>query len=299
MCRKPDEARQECAPESGRAAHHHARDEERGQRLDLSIFHSQDRWNILTKPLFILGPGRSGTASFGRMLNEYDGIEAHHEFCNGFIQHTAVMWSMNLINRFKTFDQLLDVYGAALDYSDADLFVDASHKLSWLVNPLSELFQEAKFLHINRDGRVVSSEFYYKFHDDDENTIYEDRPVEKLQAWLAGEYWLAPPPDKRHRWKIPYSGEQFYEAFKTWNRFQRCVYHWVETNQCALEDFQYLPHDTYRSVHLEDIIKDETLLESTLTWAGIRYEHSMFEYLQTPRHVVEPINYGLTDEQQA
>ena len=251
----------------------------------------------MAKPLFILGPGRSGTASFGRMLNEYDGIEAHHEFCNGIIQDVAVMWSMNRIGRSEMKDRLFSVYGSALEYSDADLFVDASHKLSWLVEPLSTLFPEAKFLHINRDGRVVSSEFFYKFHDDDENTIYEDRPVEKIQGWLDGAYRTPPPPDKRHRWKVPRPGQPFYQEFLTWNRFQRCCYHWFETNNAALDDFRNIPIGTYRRVHLEDIIKDEQLLEDSLTWAGVKYEHSMFEYLQTPRHVVEPINYGLTDDQ--
>lgn len=234
----------------------------------------------------------------GRMLDEYPGIESHHEYCNLYVQSVAVMWSMNRISRSEMKDQLSAVYGAALEYSDATLFVDASHKLSWLVEPLSTLFPDAKFLHINRDGRVVASEFFYKFHDTDENTIYEDRPVEKIQAWLDGKHDQPPPPDKRHRWKVPQPGQPFYEEFKTWNRFQRCTYHWVETNRAAQDDFRNIPSASYRSVHLEDIIKDEALLESTLTWAGVKYEPSMFEYLQTPRHVVEPVNYWLVDEQQ-
>lgn len=234
-----------------------------------------------------------------RMLNEYEGIEAHHEFCNIIVQDIACMWGMNKLVRSETQERLLGIYGSALEYSDADLFVDASHKLSWLVEPLSVLFPEAKFLHVNRDGRVVASEFFYKFHDDDENTIYEDRPIAKMQAWLAGESNYPPPPDKRHRWKVPQLGRPFYEEFKTWNRFQRCAYHWVESNRAALEGSKNIPQDSYLSVHLEDIIKDEALLGQTLTWAGIKYEHSMFDYMQTPHHVVEPVNYGLTDEQSA
>ena len=234
----------------------------------------------------------------GRMLNEYNGIEAHHEYCNLLVQRIAVMWSMGRLSRTEVKDQLFAVYGAALEYSDAELFVDASHKLSWLVEPLHTLFPEAKFLHINRDGRVVASEFFWKFHDDDENTIYEDRAVIKMQRWLGGLQTLPPPPDKRHLWKVPQPWQPFHEEFQTWNRFQRCAYHWVETNQAAREGFRDVPASSYRSVHLEDIIHDEALLESTLTWAGAKYEHSMFEYLQTPRHVVEPVNYGLTDEQE-
>lgn len=251
-----------------------------------------------TKPLFILGPGRSGTASFGRMLNQYENIESHHEFCNDAIQHTALMWSMNRMPRSEMKDRLNTVYGAALEYSDGELFVDASHKLSWLVEPLHTLFPDAKFLHINRDGRVVSSEFFNKFHDDDENTIYEDRPVEKMQSWLNWKQVLPPPPDKRHMWKVPRPGKPFYDEFPTWDRFQRCTYHWQESNRAAFDGFMNIPAASYRSVHLEDIIKDEALLEEILTWAGAKYEHSMFEYLKVPRHVVEPVNYGLTEEQQ-
>ena len=204
------------------------------------------------------------------------------------------------MSRSQLKSRLANVYGAALEYCDDALFVDASHKLSWLVEPLSTLFPDAKFIHINRDGRVVASEFFYKFrHDDDENTIYEDRVVTRMQEWLDGKHQYPPPPDKRHMWKVPRPGQPFCEEFKTWNRFQCCAYHWAESNRAARDDFRHIPASTYRSVHLEDIIKDEALLADTLTWAGVRYEHSMFDYLQTPRHVVEPINYGLTDEQQA
>ena len=233
------------------------------------------------------------------MLNAYDGIEAHHEFANGFVQHIACMWSMNRMTRSEMKEGLAEVYGAALEYSDGYLFVDASHKLSWLAEPLAALFPDARFLHINRDGRVVASEFFYKFHDDDENTIYEDGPIKKIQSWLANEHRMPPPPDKRHRWKVPRQGQPFYEEFQGWNRFQRICYHWTESNRAAFDDFRNMPTGSYRCVHLEDIIHDELLLKTTLTWAGATYDHSMFEYLQTPRHVVEPVNYGLTDEQQA
>lgn len=253
----------------------------------------------MTKPVFILGPGRSGTSSFARMLNQYEGVEAHHEFCNILVQDIAALWSMNRIGRSEMKDRLFAIYGAALEYSDADVFVDASHKLSWLVEPLSILFPHAKFLHINRDGRVVASEFFYKFHDDDENTIYEDRPIEKIQSWLAGDQTQPPPPDKRHRWKVPRPGQPFHEEFKSWNRFQRCAYHWYETNRATVESFNDVPVTKYTSVQLEQLIKDEQLLKTVIQWTGVHYDPSMFDYMQTPHHVVEPVNYGLTDEQNA
>ncbi len=116
--------------------------------------------------------------------------------------------------------------------------------------------------------------------------------------WLKTRQAFPPPPDKRFLWKVPQRDQPFHEEFKTWNRFQRVCYHWLETNYQFQLSLAKLPKDQYCMVKLEEIVKDEALLQETMRWAGIPYAHSMFDFLQTPQNVVQPVDYGLTDEQQ-
>lgn len=258
----------------------------------------------MTTPLFILGSGRCGTASLARMLSQVEGIDAHHEYCNIEVQKAAALYGMDLRSRSETIVALTDIYESAVFYSDADIWADSSHKLSWLVDPLADMFPDAKFLHIVRDGRKVASSFFNKFDSDGPDVIYPDHGVEIMSQWV-NERWRYPKPplEKAYWWKIPQIAgnhrvaQPFYDEFPTWNRFQRCCYHWQESNHAALESFKRLSRDRYFSVNLELLTTSEKVLQLAMKWAGVPYDHSMFEYLQTPRHILKPIDYKLTNEQ--
>ena len=247
-----------------------------------------------TQPVFIVGSGRNGTRSLYRMLTGTEGVKIHHEYVCTHVQKLAALYYMGLIEKKEVKDTLMELHGAAIKYTTDNIWIDSSNKLSWLIEPLNELFPTSKFLLIVRDGRNVVSSFYYKLRDE----MYDDNSVKIMENWLNNRKELTiPPPEKKYWWNIPQENQPFYEEFKEFNRLQRAAYHWSECNRFVLECFENLNDDQKMTVRLEDIVNNEIELRKTIEFMGIKYDPLFFEYLQTPRNVFFPLHFQLTPKQ--
>lgn len=246
-----------------------------------------------TSPVFIIGSGRSGTRTFFRMLTGAPGLEIHHEYAVLETQKLAALYFMGLIDKDTAKKAILERHGAAVHYSKSDIWADSSNKLTWLIDPLSELFPAARFLAIVRDGRKVVPSFYYKLREE----MYDDESTQTLAAWLSNRLDPMPPAEKRYWWNIPQPGQIFHQEFSKFNRLQRVAYHWSESNRAIMESFEKLPSNRTLLVRLEDLTKDKIQLQSTLQFIGIPYDETYFEYLKTPRNVFIPLDFQLTKNQ--
>ena len=228
------------------------------------------------------------------MLTGTEGIEIHHEFICTHVQKLAALYYMGLIEKNDVKDSLLELHGSAIKYTADNIWIDSSNKLSWLIEPLNDLFPNSKFLLVARDGRKVVASFYYKLR----NEMYDDESVKIMQEWLDNKKELpTPPPEKKYWWNIPQKYQPFYDEFKKFNRLQRTAYHWSECNRFVLECFKRLNKDQTLVVRQEDIVSDETELKKTIEFMGIEYDPIYFEYVQTPRNVFFPLDFQLTPTQ--
>ncbi|TXN39014.1 sulfotransferase [Methylobacterium sp. WL119] len=249
-----------------------------------------------TKPVFIVGSGRSGTRTMFRMLTGAEGLEIHHEYLCNAIQRIAARYYMGLTSEDEAKRLIAPLHGAAIHYASDAVWADSSNKLSWLIRPLGEMFPTAKFLAIVRDGRKVTSSFYYKLREE----MYDDDSVEILRTWLRDQVSLPePPPEKRYWWNIPRSDQFLGSAFPNFDRLRRVAWHWAENCREITERFAELPDDRVKLVRLEELTRDEELLKRTIDFIGIDYDPVYSDYLQTPRNVFVPIDFQLTRAQEA
>lgn len=230
-----------------------------------------------------------------KMLSGTEGVEIHHEYVHTHVQKIAVLYYMRRLTKEQAQQALSSLHASAIHYASDPLWIDSSHKLSWLVEPLIEMFPNARFLNVVRDGRKVVGSFFVKLSDE----IYRDDAMEVLDRWLVDPTLPIPPPEKKYWWNIPQSGQPFYKEFANFNRFERICYHWQECNRFVLDTLQVVPADQKMTVKLEELTRDEAALRRVMQFLTIPYSESFFEFLQTPHHVLFPMDVQLTAEQRA
>lgn len=247
-----------------------------------------------TVPIFIVGSGRNGTRSLGLMLAGVSHIESYHEYLCTHIQPVAAKYFMRLINKKTCKEKIMKLHGSAIYYSSARKWMDSSNKLSWIIEPLYELFPYAKFVHVVRDGRKVVSSFFHKLAPE----IYDDVSTSALTKWLKNpQNQPEPPPEKKYWWNIPQKGQPYHKEFPYFNQFQRICYHWAEAIRVVQESFYRIPNEQKLEVSLEDLVSNKDALKTFLNFFDIEYEDHFYEYLQKPRNVFFPMDFDLTKKE--
>ncbi len=247
------------------------------------------------KIFFIIGSGRSGTRTFYKMLAGHERVEIHHEYLCTHVQPLGVLNYLGVVSPEKIKEQLKNIYLPAVSYSSKDIFIDSSNKLTWLIEPLIDIFPNAKFLAIARDGRKVVSSFYHKLKDE----IYDDKSTKILFDWYVNpDKKLMPPPEKKYWWNVPYKGHPLYDKFQKFSRFERICYHWQEAYRVILQKLSELGENKIFLVKLEDIVSSEDSLKRVFNFFEIDYNPVYFQFLKTPKNVFFPFDFKLTPEQE-
>ena len=256
-------------------------------------------------PVFIMGSGRSGTKMVTKLFAGVSHVEAHHEYVRDYYQRLASLYFMarddDINDEIERIDYehkrdvgewLRKLYESVTYYSEARYFVDASNKTAWVADLLVSIFPTAKFVHLVRDGRKVVSSFFHKLPN-----VYADRYVRIQQEWLAKPALPMPPPPEDFWWPAPQQGQQFHEEFKTFDRFQRLCWYWVESNRCIAEAMESVDASRKMLVKLEDLAGDAAVLERFLAFFDVPYDKTFLDVMAKPVHVYTPIDFPLTDEQ--
>lgn len=247
-----------------------------------------------TQPVFVIGTGRSGTRTLYRMLAGADDLEIHHEYVCTHVQPLAARYFMGLISKKEVKKELGKLHGSAIGHSPKKTWIDCSNKLSWLIEPLLEMFPNAKFLLVTRDGRKVTSSFFYKLREE----MYDDESVRVMQTWLKNtKKSPMPPPEKKYWWNIPRKGQAFHQEFEAFDRLERTAYHWAECHRFILEKFEKINPSQVKKVRLEDMVADGNILKETLEFLGVDDDPFHFEYIQSPKNVFFPLDFQLTQSQ--
>ena len=138
---------------------------------------------INKKVIFILGSGRCGTFSFYKTLSKLNNIEAHHEFFFEPTLKIAALYQMKKISKNTVKNFLKKNHYFSIINSEKKIWVNACNALPWISDVLIEMFPDAKFIHLIRDGKKVVSSFYNKFNTE----MYRDESVKKLNDYLKNQ----------------------------------------------------------------------------------------------------------------
>lgn len=236
-------------------------------------------------PFFIASSGRSGTAMLHKALSAAGNVEMHHEYMVQIVQPLAVRRYHGLIGAQETLKILDQTHAAAARCSEAASWGDSSNKLSWLIPELAQAMPEAKFVHLVRDGRKVSSSYFHKLGDE----CYDDRSTAILRAHVERGA-PAPPPEKKYWWPLP-PGEL--------DRFGRIAWHWAEINRTIQGSLAGIAPERQMFVRLEDLLVSPSLVRSLFAFLGLAWRDEQFAVFARPHNVNRPEDKQLDAEQRA
>jgi hypothetical protein len=251
---------------------------------------------VSAKPFFIVSSGRSGTAMLHKALSAAGDIEMRHEYMVHQVQPLGVRRYLGLADASESLKILNETHIAAISGSTAAHWGDSSNKLSWLIPDLAQLLPEAKFVHLVRDGRKVSSSYFHKLS----NECYDDRSVAALQAHYDNPTRVAAPPsEKKYWWPVPRRDDPIAEPFRTFNHFERIAWHWAEINTVILDALAALPPSRHVFVRLEDLRTSPQNVRALFEFLELPYRDTHFAAFARPHNVNRPEDYPLTPAQRS
>ena len=249
-----------------------------------------------TQPFFIVSSGRSGTQMMEKLLGMYPQVDMHHEYVCTHVQPLAVRYYMGLVSLDEVCDTLAGLHGAAVFYSERELWGDSSNKLSWLIEGLDRVFPTAKFIYLVRDGRKVTSSFFHKLG----NECYDNRSTQILQAYIDDPVNCpTPPPEKKYWWNLPQPDTALAEAFRSYDQFQRMCFHWGEINRWIQAKLAAINPEQQRTYKLEELARDRDQLHDLLAFLGLPIDEAICSMMDCPHNVGIPIDYPLTSQQRS
>jgi hypothetical protein len=247
-----------------------------------------------TKPFFIISSGRSGTQMMTKIFNEFHNVEMNHEYMVNIIQPIASQYYMGMVTKELVCKKLRETYQKSIFYSEKEIWGDSSNKLSWIIDCLNDVFPDAKFIHLVRDGRKVVSSFYHKLG----NECYDDKSVKILKNWInEPEKFPKPPPEKKYWWNIPVNNEKEKLNFEGYDQFERICFHWKDVNENIMRNLANIPNERKRFYRLEDLVSDSKNLKDFLKFLGLEFNESIFQLLKKPHNVNIAKDFPLTDDQ--
>ena len=242
----------------------------------------------------MVSSGRSGTAMLQKALSAHGTVEMHHEYMVHIVQPLAVRRTMGLIDAAEAKRVLAQTHAAAVRYSEKEHWGDSSNKLSWLIPELAELLQQAKFVHLVRDGRKVAGSYFHKLGEE----CYDDRSTAILRRHIDDPLGtLPPPPEKKYWWPLPRRDDPLAGAFARFDQFERIAWHWAEINRVILKALAELPSSQSLFVRLEDLRGSPNAVRELYDFLNLRYRDEHFAMFARPHNVNRPVD-KLLDEKQ-
>jgi hypothetical protein len=250
---------------------------------------------------FILSSGRSGSRALSRLLAQVDGVSSNHEYVRDFTQRAIAEYHMGLRNRESVSKVLHATYGSAAEYSDARVFIDSNNKLCWVADLLPEVFPDATFVHLHRDGRKVTSSFFHKL----KGVIYPPRQTEMTNRYLRQALFppagaeahplIVPPPTEDFWWIQPCSSSAVLAAFIKRDRFSQVCYHWTESNKSILDGLSGFPSQV--RISLEALTSSTDAVRHLFEFLQLPFDEGFAEMLLRPDHVYVPVDFELSPQQ--
>lgn len=188
---------------------------------------------------FIVSTGRSGSASIAEMLNLHPEISCYHE-PRGSLIRLSTQYEHGEISYGEVLQELEYLYSKTNLY-EGTIYGESDQKLSNLIEPLAELFPEAKFIWLIRDAKKVTKSTTLRGWFDEDYTFPNKYRGTNLEGWK--EYRLS-----GYKSGIFAQGE--WESMST---FEKNCWYWNYWNTKISNSFSKLKNDNKFILKLEDL----------------------------------------------
>jgi len=206
--------------------------------ITMSRLHGLLRPN-LGEPIFVIGAPRSGTTFLGDCLGLLPGISYHHEPVLTKAGSRYVYEGRWTHQQSARLYRLVYAWLMRLHF-DGDLrFAEKTPRNSTVVGFLADVFPDAKFIHIYRDGRDAALSLSKK-------PWFTKEGMKKLQ-YEPGGYPMGP---YAHYWVEPERSAEF----EATNDIHRCIWVWRRLTEVALDWGQKLDPERYHELRYESLV---------------------------------------------
>ena len=244
-------------------------------------------------PVFFLSSGRGGSYQVYEYFKNKSNIISNHEYKFEQVLKTGVSYRMNLLKKEDTLNFLGKEYADQINISTSTYWIDSSNALPWLIQPLMDVFPDAKFVYLTRDGRKVVSSFFNKLVD----IMYPDWGVKEFKSYLdSGKD--EPEEDKRVWRPLPGYGRDIV-TLETYNRFDLICWYWAELSSEIISQTKLVKNKNFYQLKFEDFVDHKSCRDNLLTWLDL--DHREFDKidLSRPVNVYEPKNYSFNSAQES
>jgi hypothetical protein len=246
---------------------------------------------VKKKIIFILGSGRCGTLAFYQALQKVKKVEAYHEFFFEPTLRAATLYHMKKKNKEHIKKFIEENHLFSIKNSKKKIWIDSSNALPWIADVLVDMFPNAKFIHLIRNGKKVVSSFFYKHGD----IMYNDYHVKKLLSFLKNKTKIISS-EKKYWRPLPIHNELELNKFIKNGQFYRICKYWAEINEKISKSLKNAKFK--KTFKLEDIENKKKLLEFGNFIGLDRKDYLNFKSsLSKPTNVTIPKNFYFTKDQ--
>lgn len=205
---------------------------------------SRSPFQLGEKLFFILGTGRSGSATLASILSQHPEATCLHE-PRGPLINLSTEYEHGIKSIEQVRDDLIDLY--QLKTVKTQFYGESDQKLSNLVPVLSELFPKAKFVWVIRDPKEAVQSTYSRGWFDDREFNYP------LRKDLNVDSVYSPKIYSDNRINGFRAGEFSESEWMEMTPFERNCWYWTFWNKKIMDDLSKLPEDRQFKVKLSEL----------------------------------------------
>lgn len=183
---------------------------------------------------FALNSGRAGSRTLAQVLSQSPNCLCQHEPEPRFIAEATRY-------RYGDFDPAELAARLSRSRTPVDegrVYGETNNKLALMVPVLRDVFPDARFLWLVRDGRAAVAS--------------------ALQRGWFSDAQLESPTNAWHRWRLrgDLVGEVSAEEWQSWTQLERVAWLWAYTNRLIRSDMQEAEPGTWRTARVETLAQD-------------------------------------------
>jgi hypothetical protein len=218
----------------------------------------------IEKPVFIVGCSRSGTTVVYKVLSRAKGLASlqkeSHEFWNSLHPPEERNWDSHELGAGDVSERdRIEVSRYFFKHLGSRRFVDKANQNCFRIPYLYELYPDAVFLYVKRDGRDNINSLIHGWGRPDEFGGWTHNLPVKVQIG-NGEY-----------------GRWCFFLFQGWRSFLKasveevCAQQWIKANESILSARPLIPPSRWVEMYYEDILR-----------SPVETFHRVFEQLDLP-----------------
>ncbi|MCH9806512.1 MAG: sulfotransferase domain-containing protein [Alphaproteobacteria bacterium] len=206
---------------------------------------------MTSEHVFILSTGRSGTMTLARLFQGLESVHAVHE-----APPELVLEASGYAYGEVSHETVREIVRESRQAPEGKTYVESNQNLSLIVAVLEELFADARYIWLVRNGMdMVGSAMqkqWYTGHSENHSRYEDCPPIERM--WIDG------------RLRGDRLGLVPAEEWEAMERFEKICWYWGEINRTISKATSQMGTDKIKTVRLEDLSEQSG---EVFQWLGL------------------------------